>query len=295
MLVRGGLWATSQSLCNSPCASGSVCHWVMFDCGSEWFSFSPWPVFPLPFGAQDSKGDRNIFSSSSACLFKCPRETVEPRAHTAKRSREGVGSTALSPLPIRVLLPLLVPTWGWGAASGLGTIAMARPVRCQVLGCFMAIMAVCLPVLRELPSQGAQQKLWQMDLRERMELFQMLSPGAERALAVRLRCRAAQGCSSPVGKSLSHSCLPAHLLPSFKEQGRWPLTGVVCVCTWQGVGGWKETAVPYQPSAHPISEPTVFPPFLPSPSAPCGYWREALKGQSGDNHRHTGLISRGGT
>jgi hypothetical protein len=94
---------------------------------------------------------------------------------------EGGASIALGLHPIpSASVQLLVPTW------------RRQCLVCQVApglreGPLLAATALSLPALKELPSQGAEQKLWQMDLCEPMDLFQVPSPGAEHIPAVRLQ------------------------------------------------------------------------------------------------------------
>ena len=176
----------------------------------------------------------------------------------------------------------------------------ALPGPWRVLQLLVAATAASLPALEELPSQGAEQKLLTDGPPWTHGVGPSASPRAECILAVTLQRGAAQGLGSPVGESLSlaptHTCLS----PSSRSRGADPWQ-VEPACAH---GGWKETDVPCQPvrpSVHPVSELAGTSCFSALTLTPIGL----LEGDSqrvvwgplclNPLHRHTGLLSGGGT
>lgn len=123
MPVRGGLRATSQALCAVlthlvQCVTGLLLavavngsHLVRGLCYSS----------PPALRAAE---DRNIFSGSSASLFKCPGKQWNQGYIHPRCTKGGSWKYCSEPPTSPVSYPLLVPTWDWEAASGLGTVTV---------------------------------------------------------------------------------------------------------------------------------------------------------------------------
>ena len=80
-----------------PCASGSVCHRVAFDCSSEWFSFSLWSVLALSFSAQGGRGETEILSLALLLVHLNPWKRWNPGyTHEVK---EEAGALLWAPAP----------------------------------------------------------------------------------------------------------------------------------------------------------------------------------------------------